>query len=79
MASPLFRIHNANLADWKTCSKEIVSLKMAVRKDKKKIHPPIPPAFEMYLIVFLMYLKMDQSHLVQTISFLHQIQILYLE
>jgi hypothetical protein len=30
MASPLFRIHNANLADWKTGSKEIVGLKMAV-------------------------------------------------
>jgi hypothetical protein len=31
MAFPLFRIHNANLADWKTTSStDIVGLKMAV-------------------------------------------------
>jgi hypothetical protein len=30
MASPLFRIHNVILAGWKTGSREIVGLKMAV-------------------------------------------------
>jgi hypothetical protein len=35
MASLLFRIHNANLAGWRTGSREIVGLKMAVRKDKE--------------------------------------------
>ncbi len=35
MASPLFRIHNANLAGWKTGSRKIVGLKMEVWKDKK--------------------------------------------
>jgi hypothetical protein len=29
MASPLFRIHNPELAGWKTGSKKIVGLKMA--------------------------------------------------
>ncbi len=35
MASPLFRIHNVYLAGWKTGSREIVGLKMAVWKDRK--------------------------------------------
>jgi hypothetical protein len=36
-------------------------------------------AFEMYLIVFLVYFKLYQSQPVQTISFLHQIQSRYLK
>ncbi len=43
MASPLFRIHNANLAGWKTGSREIVGWKMAVWKDKNKISRPSHP------------------------------------
>jgi hypothetical protein len=30
MAFPLFRVHNNNLAGWKTGSRKIVGLKMAV-------------------------------------------------
>jgi hypothetical protein len=56
MASPLFRNHDLNLAGWKIGSNKIVGFKMAVWKHRKNI-PPLPPAFEMYLIVFPVYLK----------------------
>ncbi len=36
MASALFRIHDPNMAGWKTGSNKIVSLKMAVWKDKTR-------------------------------------------
>jgi hypothetical protein len=36
MASPLFHTHSDILAGWKTGSRKVVGLKMAVSEDKKK-------------------------------------------
>ena len=43
MAYPLFRIHDPNLAGWKTGSNKFVGLKMAVQKDKNSFVLPAGP------------------------------------
>jgi hypothetical protein len=56
MATPLYRLKDQNSAGWKTGSIALPVQNSGVKRHGK-INPPIPSTFKMYLIVFLVYLK----------------------
>jgi hypothetical protein len=51
---------------------------MAVYYDKVKRCPSLPPAFDMYLIVYLMYLINVPVHTCTALYSIHQVQVQYI-